>query len=215
MGIYKNDFLEFWLDTLLAAKGIVTFADLPEGRLKIIASDISNGRMLILPDDLQKYNMEAGDLKVSTAVTMSATIPFFFRPVIWKTKNQKKAYILDGWLLSNFPVWIFDVPNPRFPTFGFRFVKEEVNVQSVIPTPLHLFKNIFRTMLQAHDLRYISEEIKDRTILIPTGDITATDFDLTDKEIDYLLHSGYSSSRSFLDTWDFAVHKAGRSHTFK
>nr|WP_269758351.1 patatin-like phospholipase family protein [Thalassobacillus sp. C254] len=118
MGIYKNDFLEFWLDTLLAAKGIVTFADLPEGRLKIIASDISNGRMLILPDDLQKYNMEAGDLKVSTAVTMSATIPFFFRPVIWKTKNQKKAYILDGWLLSNFPVWIFDVPNPRFPTFG-------------------------------------------------------------------------------------------------
>ncbi|SDH47343.1 patatin-like phospholipase family protein [Alteribacillus bidgolensis] len=212
LGIYKNDYLENWMDTLLAKKGVHTFADLPEDKLKIIASDISNGQMLILPDDLVRYNMTPNDLKISTAVMMSASMPFFFRPVIWKTKDDHKSYILDGGLLSNFPIWIFDVPNPRFPTFGFRFVKEEINIGSVIPTPIHLFKNIFKTMMQAHDLRYINEETKERTIQIPTGNITSTDFDLTDEDITFLYQSGYVSAKKFLSNWDFEEHKKTRKH---
>lgn len=82
LGIYKNDYLESWVDLLLSEKGIMTFADLPDGKLKIIASDISNGQMLILPDDLDRYNMTTPDLKISTAVMMSASMPFFYRPVI-------------------------------------------------------------------------------------------------------------------------------------
>ena len=130
LGIYKNDYLETWVDSLLSEKGIKTFADLPDGKLKIIASDVSNGQMLILPDDLDRYRMTPADLKVSTAVMMSASIPFFFRPVIWKSKDRNKSYILDGGLLSNFPIWIFDTDNPRFPTFGFRFVKDKVNIDA-------------------------------------------------------------------------------------
>ena len=60
--------------------------------------------------------------------------------------------------------------------FGFHFVKDEVNIDAVIPTPIHLFKNIFITMIQAHDLRHINEETIERTIQIPTGHINATDF---------------------------------------
>lgn len=212
LGIYKNDYLENWMDTLLAKKGIYTFADLPEDKLKIIASDISNGQMLILPDDLIRYNMAPSDLKISTAVMMSTSMPFFFRPVIWKTKDDHKSYILDGGLLSNFPIWIFDVSNPRFPTFGFRFVKEEINIGSVIPTPIHLFKNIFKTMMQAHDLRHINKETKKRTIQIPTGKITSTDFDLTEEDITILYQSGYVSAKKFLSNWDFEEHKKSRNH---
>ncbi|MFB4164122.1 patatin-like phospholipase family protein [Alteribacillus sp. JSM 102045] len=213
LGIYKNDYLENWMDTLLSEKGIHTFADLPEGKLKIIASDISNGQMLIFPDDLIRYKMTPNDLKISTAVMMSASMPFFFRPVIWKTKDQTKSYILDGGLLSNFPIWLFDVSAPRFPTFGFRFVKEEVNVGSVIPTPIHLFKNIFKTMLQAHDLRHINEKTKERTIQIPTGSITSTDFDLSQKDIEFLFNSGFESTKEFLTHWDFEKHKEKRKRT--
>jgi NTE family protein len=210
LGIYKNDYLETWVDSLLSKKGIQTFADLPDGKLKIIASDVSNGQMLILPDDLVRYRLTPADLKVSTAVMMSASIPFFYRPVIWKSKDRNKSYILDGGLLSNFPIWIFDTDNPRFPTFGFRFVKDKVNINAVIPTPLHLFKNIFKTMLQAHDLRHLNEETKERTIQIPTGNINATDFNLNKDEIDFLYHSGYTSTKKFLSKWDFEQYKVKR-----
>jgi NTE family protein len=215
LGIYKNDYLEAWVDSLLLKKGIKTFADLPDGKLKIIASDVSNGQMLILPDDLERYRMTPADLKVSTAVMMSASIPFFFRPVIWKSKDRNKSYILDGGLLSNFPIWIFDTQNPRFPTFGFRFVKDEVSIDPVIPTPLHLFKNIFKTMLQAHDLRHMNEDTLERTIKIPTGDINATDFELNKDEIDFLYHSGYTSTKKFLAVWDFEQHKINRLQRIK
>ncbi|MFD4819706.1 patatin-like phospholipase family protein [Peribacillus butanolivorans] len=211
LGIYKNDYLETWMDSLLSKKGIKTFADLPDGKLKIIASDVSNGQMLILPDDLDRYSMTPADLKVSTAVMMSASLPFFFRPVIWKSKDRNKSYILDGGLLSNFPIWIFDTTEqPRFPTFGFHFVKDEVNIDAVIPTPIHLFKNIFKTMLQAHDLRYMNEETIERTIQIPTGHINATDFELNEDEIDFLYKSGYNSAKEFLANWDFEQYKIKR-----
>jgi NTE family protein len=210
LGIYKNDYLETWLDLLLSEKGIKTFADLPDGKLKIIASDVSNGQMLILPDDLDRYGMSPSDLNVSTAVMMSASIPFFFRPVIWKSKDRNKSYILDGGLLSNFPIWIFDTDNPRFPTFGFRFVKDKVNIDAVIPTPLHLFKNIFKTMLQAHDLRHLNEETNERTIKISSGNINTTDFELNEVEINFLYKSGYTSTKNFLSEWDFEQHRVKR-----
>jgi NTE family protein len=210
LGIYKNDYLEAWMDSLLSKKGIKTFADLPDGKLKIIASDVSNGQMLILPDDLDRYRETPADLKVSTAVMMSASLPFFYRPVIWKSKDRNKSYILDGGLLSNFPIWIFDTDNPRFPTLGFRFVKDNVNVDAVIPTPLHLFKNIFKTMLQAHDLRHLNEETNERTIKIPSGNINTTDFELNEAEIDFLYKSGYTSTKNFLSKWDFEQHKLKR-----
>ncbi|MGE8080141.1 patatin-like phospholipase family protein [Peribacillus loiseleuriae] len=215
LGCYKNDYLETWMDSLLAEKGIKTFADLPKGKLKIIASDISNGQMLVLPDDLDRYRMTPADLKVSTAVMMSTSLPFFFRPVIWKSKDRNKSYILDGGLLSNFPIWIFDTDNPRFPTFGFHFVKNEVNINAVIPTPIHLFKNIFKTMLQAHDLRYMNKETIERTIQIPTGDISATDFELNKDEIDFLYKSGYNSTKEFLSKWDFEQYKIKRTQRLK
>lgn len=212
LGIYKNDYLEAWVDELLTAKGIKTFADLPEGKLKIIASDISYGKILIFPDDLPRYDLSPADVPISKAVMMSSSMPFFYRPVIWKGKNGKKSYILDGGLLSNFPIWIFDAKEkePRHPTIGFHFVKDRIIGHSIIPSPLHLFENIFRTMLQAHDLRHLDTAERERTIQIPSGDISATDFDLSESEIETLYASGYKAAIRFLSTWDFDKHKMHR-----
>ena len=103
LGIYKNDYLETWLDSLLSEKGIKTFADLPDGKLKIIASDISYGQMLIFPDDLSRYGMTPADLKISTAVTISASLPFFFSSSYLEIKRPKKILYFRWGLLSNFP----------------------------------------------------------------------------------------------------------------
>jgi NTE family protein len=122
-GLYSGNYFENWINELLKAKGKTKFQDITVNgkcKLKIIASDISNKNIIILPDDIQKYGIDPKKFNISTAVRMSMSIPFFFKPVIVKY-NKEKSYIVDGGLLSNFPIWIFDVNNkPRWPTFGDR-----------------------------------------------------------------------------------------------
>ncbi|EMA6343158.1 patatin-like phospholipase family protein [Bacillus cytotoxicus] len=207
LGIYSNIFLEEWLDDLLRKKGIYFFSDLSNLKnLKIIASDISNGKMVIFPDDLPNYGFPNYRFPIAKAVRMSGTIPFFFEPIKWKTPKWKKpCYMVDGGILSNYPIWIFDSPTlPRWPTFGFHFVKDEIQAEPVhYKEPLSMFKGLFKTMMQAHDLRHLDKEAKARTIKIPTGMITSTNFQLTIAEKDWLYQSGFDAATTFLQTWNF------------
>lgn len=51
--------------------------------------------------------------------SVSMSIPFFFRPF-----KIDKACFVDGGILSNFPVWLFDSEGePEWPTFGFKLVE--------------------------------------------------------------------------------------------
>lgn len=59
-----------------------TFADLPPGKLRIIASDITNGRILVLPEDIKRFGINPSSLEVAKAIRMSTSIPYFFDPVM-------------------------------------------------------------------------------------------------------------------------------------
>ncbi len=78
LGLYKGDAMEQWIEKNLAVKGVYTFSDLPEGSLRVIASDLSNGRILILPDDLDDYGIPRDSFPVAKAIRMSAVFPIFF-----------------------------------------------------------------------------------------------------------------------------------------
>ncbi|PEL14229.1 patatin-like phospholipase family protein [Bacillus sp. AFS017336] len=207
-GLYKNDFEEEWLDSLLSRKGIRFFDDLEEGKLKIIISDISNGKMVVLPDDLPEYGLTTKDITIAQAVRMSGTIPFFFQPIKLKTPNFNYPILLvDGGILSNFPIWIFD-DHQDWPTFGFRLIDDEIIGKPLEGhNPISFYKSIFVTMRQAHDLRHLTAEVNERTIKIPTGDISSTDFYLTKKEKEALFTNGYQAAKKFLTTWDFEKFK--------
>ncbi|MFF2874986.1 patatin-like phospholipase family protein [Gottfriedia sp. NPDC057991] len=207
-GLYKNEFEEEWLESLLSNKGIRYFDDLEEGKLKIIISDISNGKMVVLPDDLPDYGLSAKDITISQAVRMSGTIPFFFQPIKLKTPNYNyPILIVDGGILSNFPIWIFD-DHQEWPTFGFRLIDDEIIGKPLDGhNPISFYKSIFITMRQAHDLRHLTKEVNERTIKIPTGEISSTDFNLTNKEKELLFTNGYQAAKKFLGTWDFEKFK--------
>ncbi len=66
-----------------------------------------------------------------------------------------------------------------------------------------MFKGLFKTMMQAHDLRHLDKESKARTITIPTGSITSTNFELTMEEKEWLYNSGYNAANKFLQSWNF------------
>ncbi|RPE06759.1 patatin-like phospholipase family protein [Paenibacillus polymyxa] len=219
-GIYSNHILEQVMTDWLKQKNIVTFGDLPEGKLSIIASNISNGKIVVFPNDLPHYGLKVSEFPIAAAVRMSTTLPFFFKPYIWHTPLQKKPYyMLDGGMLSNYPIWLFDVDGiPRWPTIGFRLSEKRTYAQSVdINGPVSLLKGMFKTMLQAHDQRHVDEHAEERTVFIPTGKVTTTKFDLTEEDKHSLLSSGYAAAEKFLETWDFEAykHKFRENHAAK
>lgn len=52
-------------------------------------------------------------------------------------------------------------------------------------------------MMLAHEKIYVKKTDWTRTIPIPTGEIKTTQFDLTDKQKDWLYNSGYRAASEF------------------
>jgi NTE family protein len=218
-GIYEGKVLEDWIRGLLAKKGIRTFGDLvmdknknnPQYRykLQVIASDITSGRMLVLPRDIEQFGIKPDDLEVAHAVRMSMSLPFFFEPVQLKDTKSVVHYIIDGGVLSNYPVWLFDsgTTDPAWPTFGFRLVDPKENKPHVVNGPISMLKAMFSTMMEAHDARYIKSANFVRTIPIPTVGVQTTEFNLSDEKKMALYNSGKQSAVQFLETWDFEEYK--------
>jgi NTE family protein len=208
-GLYSGDALREWVAGLLAARGVRTFADLPSGKLQIIASDITNGRLLVLPDDIALYGIVPEFLQVADAVRMSTSIPYFFDPVRLyertagahrkerpRRRQLKSAYIVDGGLLSNFPLWLFDPKEGEsqgLPAIGFQMVGRLEAQPRRITGPISMFEAMFSTMLGAHDERYIEQHNRVRTVKIPTLGIATTDFRLSPEDGDRLYRSGLAA----------------------
>ena len=227
-GVHPGLYMENFIREKLNAKGIKKFGDLiikgqednPTYRYKltVIASDISTGRMVRLPQDAHSYyGLDPDDVDVARAVHMSASIPFFFIPVDQPYTNGSICRIVDGGLLSNFPIAIFDVTGrtPSRPTFGFRLVDQPPTTTDNDPitfTPTgnayEIIQALVHTMLTAHDRLYMDEHTYVRTIAIPTNGISGTQFNLSKEEATTLFQNGQQAATKFFSTWDFAAYIA-------
>lgn len=207
-GMFKGEQLRQRVGGLLEKKGIRTFADLPSGKLQIIASDITNGKMLILPRDIRRLGMQPEQLEVAEAVRMSCSFPFYFQPVVLRGPKGNKVYIVDGGLLSNFPIWIFDREEgtPRWPTFGFKVLSKNETVPRKIRGWGGYMNALFWTVLETHDTAYIAEKDLIRTIVIPPQTIHSMQFDLTEKQKQALFEAGRASAERFFHHWSFQTY---------
>ncbi|MGN1400694.1 MAG: patatin-like phospholipase family protein [Bacillus sp. (in: firmicutes)] len=200
LGLYKGDQLEKTIEHLLEKKGIRVFGDLPApDSLRLIASDISSGCILVLPDDLPKYGVNPMTFRVATAVRMSCSIPYFFRPV--KLKGKK---IVDGGVLSNFPMWLFDQENVKKvrPVIGMKLLGNDALLpKRNIDNAISMFAALFETMKDAHDNRYISRKHEKNIIFIPPAGVGNIDFDLATEQKLELLQNGRAAAETFLKKW--------------
>lgn len=112
LGLYKGNELEKWMKEKLEAKGLRTFSDLPPDALRVIASDLSNGQLVVLPDDLEKFGINPRSFPIAKAIRMSCSIPYFYEPVKLRS-NDGVNVIVDGGVLSNFPMWLFDTDTEK------------------------------------------------------------------------------------------------------
>lgn len=203
LGLYKGNELEKWIEEKLAVKGLKTFSDLPPQTLRVIASDLSNGRLVVLPDDLVKYGISPESFPIAKAIRMSCSIPYFFEPVKLRSMDGMNV-LVDGGVLSNFPMWLFDRDNIQKlrPVLGIKLSPNEYEHEKhKIKNAIQLFAALFETMKDAHDSRYISRRHAKNIIFIPTEGVLATEFQLTDAKKQELLDLGKEAAEKFFKSW--------------
>lgn len=203
LGLYQGKALENWFLEKLAEKGVYTFSDLPIGSLRLLASDLTNGRMLVIPDDLEMYGISADTFPIARALRMSCGIPFFFEPVKLKV-GSGETIVVDGGVLSNFPMWLFDdtVGKKERPVLGIKLSRSKEEMPGhKIDNALDLFEALFSTMKNAHDEKYISRKHEKNILFIPVDGYSATQFDMDENAKEVLITKGRSSTIKFLKTW--------------
>jgi len=243
LGLFEGDRFLSWIGERLEAKGIHTFADLVQeefaddpryrSRLQVIASDVTTHELLVLPRDAKKLGIEPDELDVALAVRMSMSIPVFFEPVRFENPQTGQVHVIvDGGMLSNYPVWLFDCDDgeaPEWPTFGLLLVepKPEIPIGARLPKAkmtghgpgavIDYVKALAQTMMEAHDRLYVQQANYARTIPIPTLGVGTTEFDLSKERALALYDSGRWSAEKFLDKWDFdayiAEFRTGKEHS--
>jgi NTE family protein len=221
LGIYEGNYIENWIRTLLAKRGKSLFKDLlyegPDAAderyrytLRVVTAEVTGGELVVLPQDIARYEKDPDDFSIARAVRMSTSIPGFFEPV----KLGKRIFV-DGGMLSNFPVWLFDSDGvPEWPTFGFRLVDDKAirdgqvrKRPRKIKGPTDYIVALVSTMMEAHDRYYIRTRNYVRTILIPTLGIRATDYDMKKERQLKLFLSGARAAVKFFGQWDFEEYK--------
>jgi NTE family protein len=226
-GFARGDAFETWFDEVLGGATFEQVTKPPEGgrtrdwRLKLIAVDITNRDLLVLPDDLSRYRVpghagfiDPDGFPIARAARMSMSIPYFFQPVELEDKDGRRAVIIDGGTLSNFPVWLFDVDPaivhrpPARPTFGLNLVGGrgfEGGLKALAvaaPRVLRMAFDIFHTAQEAWDERFVSQSTRVRTIAVDAADVATTEFGLSEERRRLLMANGRDAATEFLDGFE-------------
>ncbi len=225
-GIYRGDYAHRFIADQLKTLGVTTFADLrldddelPDERryrLVVTAADVTTGQLVRLPWDYQRvYGLDPDEQLVADAVRASMSIPFFFRPVSLTSAAGLTSTLVDGGLLSNYPIDSLDRQDgkpPRWPTFGVTLLPNlPAGNDKVIPAlaPLglfggpHLLEQVITTVLVGRDQAYLNQPwVSARTIRVDSTKVGVLDFDISRQEIDALYAKGYDAAATFLTTWD-------------
>lgn len=237
-GLYEGKAFFDWIRDLLEARGVRTFKDLVRRneldastfencrfryKLQVIVSDVTQRKMLRLPCDARDLGYAHPDnMEVALAVRMSMSIPIFFEPVTLINQYTGRVHILvDGGMLSNFPVWIFDADEPQRPTIGLKLFEPDPRAPLIRNGrepkarrkgllgmvkglgPLDYFWSLVETMMEAHDRLYVQEKDFDqRTIAIDTLGVGTTEFDLSKERTGKLYDSGRTAAKNFLPKFE-------------
>lgn len=195
--------------------------------LSLVATDTTASRILVL------NHRTAPQCPVVWAVRMSMNIPFLWQEVIWQAdwgtyrdKSLEKHVIVDGGVLSNFPIELFisDMENviavmgPRsgervlgflidddMPVSGAQSQAEEQTPPSGL-LELHTTQRILHllnTMMQAHD-KMVIDAFSSLVVHLPAKGYGTTEFNMTGERKTALVDAGCEAMQGYLDQAEVA-----------
>jgi NTE family protein len=205
--------LHAWIETLLAEapNPATKFGDLEPGKLQVVGVDLAHSRMVVFPEDVALYIDEEGkplvpdEFPIADAVRISAGFPYFFPPIgLRDAQTKKEGVLVDGGVASAYPIFLFDKPDPKYPTWGFRLFagnppeKPSYTEIDGLLWPVDMLKAIVDTSTNVLD-KFEMVAFGPRTISIPTGDIPTLDFSLSDAQKEELYDFGYEAAKKFFE----------------
>ena len=188
--------------------------------LTLLAADITDGNLIVL------NHRTAPDCPLVWAVRMSMSIPLLWQEVIWQPswgryrgKDISGNAIVDGGLLSNFPIELFVTEDPMWTAvmgpkksaslIGM-LIDESLPVPGATPEQdasggkvgelrtVNRLKALVETVTQARDKGVISA-YKQYVIRLPAKGYGTTEFDMTDERREALVDAGQQLAKAYFD----------------
>lgn len=207
-GWNKGESFLNWCGGLLQGQGLphdATFHQLflhTGKKLYLTGTNISSGKKVVFSVDRCPH------FSVAVAARISMSIPFFFAAV--RINGERYA---DGGLLNNYPIRLFDVEkyvvgnfsekplhNPY--TLGLRVdSQEEIDNDHQLPNKTN---NIFSyttavmtTIYNSLQNSHVTHDDWRRTVCIPTGSVSTTDFSMEQRTKEFLVQQGAQAVRNY------------------
>lgn len=201
-------------------------------RFAVITADLTTETKVEFPKMRALYWKNADEINPALFVRASMSVPYFFKPLEIKDipkgdvaiKNWEEqvkfcgklpdsVFLVDGGIMSNFPIDIFHKVNsiPRLPTFGARLGVNR-NEFNKISSPINLFGAMFNSLRHLHDYDFILKnpdyEMLVHHILI--GDHNWLNFGLTKAAKIDLFTRGAKAASEFLRKFNWQEYKRRR-----
>ena len=207
-GWYKGKKIGKWLEKIIKEKTgneNITFEELHQKGFKdlyITGTSLNKQRAVVF--SYESYPK----MKVKDAVRISVSIPLYFEPVYidssGKTFDHPKLkqgfdMMVDGGVLENFPIHIFDKQQPDLYTIGFRIdhepqIKNDKGDKTLAEMPIDDLKQYFGAFynIVIENLNRQQLTITDwqRTVSISDGDVLPKVRKLSKEEISILIENG-------------------------
>jgi len=236
-GAYEGDYIHGFLRAELARLGVATFGDLRRDdpgadpalaaeqayRLVVMATDLTNGRLLRLPWDYAELGLDPDGQPVADAVRASISIPLYFKPFpIGDERGGQRVTLVDGGVLSNFPIEAFDRTDgaePRWPTLGVKVIPDlpsgavellPPGAQAALTAlpPLRLLEQVVATAIVGNDQTYLDRPcVRRRAIQVDTSAVGIVEFDVAKATREAVVASGERAAEDFLRGWDWDAYK--------
>jgi NTE family protein len=123
--------------------------------------------------------------------------------------------LVDGGVLSNYPIEIFDRTDatpPRWPTLGVKVVPRlpagdaDLFPGVALPSlpPVKLLEQVVATAIVGNDQTYLERPcVLRRTIEVDTSSVGIVEFDASDEQRATAIANGTAAAERFLATWDW------------
>lgn len=212
-GWYKGRRIEKWLGKILEQKtgsADITFEELYQKGFKdlyITGTSLTKQKAIIFS------RKTFPKMKVRDAVRVSVGIPLYFEPVfmdstgrIFHHPKQKQGLdiLVDGGIVENFPIHIFDKTSPDLNTIGFRLDHEAQIESDKLDRTLakmqvrnlnEYFRAFYSIVIENLNRQRLTEADWQRTISISDGNVRPRVRKLLKVEIDILIENGRRAVR--------------------